>query len=130
MIPRAAKSRVLIASSRVPTAEPLIFSCLKIITAGFAEAIACIWPSGTPTQTRVKIKGSAVGTREEAIKTLDFAARGIIDPHVTVANMDDNNAALETTAMHLVEDTSKIFHVRDSDMRVNDPASRVVIDMS
>lgn len=38
---------------------------------------------------QLKIIGSAVGTREEAMKTLDFAARGIIDPHVTVAKMED-----------------------------------------
>ncbi|KAG0155596.1 hypothetical protein PDIDSM_2768 [Penicillium digitatum] len=60
---------------------------------------------------QLKIKGSAVGTREEAIKTLDFAARGIIDPHVTVANM---------------EDLTGVFHK----MHGGGLKGRVVIDMS
>lgn len=42
-----------------------------------------------------KIVGSAVGTRQEAIETLDFARRGIVKAHVKVEKMDALNSVFE-----------------------------------
>lgn len=40
---------------------------------------------------QMKIFGSAVGNRTEALQVLDFAARGLIKTHVVVEKLDDLN---------------------------------------
>lgn len=42
-----------------------------------------------------RIVGSAVGTRQDAIETLDFARRGIVKAHVKVEKMDALNSVFE-----------------------------------
>ena len=41
--------------------------------------------------TQLNVVGSAVGSRKEAIETLEMASRGIVKTHFTVKKMDDLN---------------------------------------
>lgn len=51
------------------------------------EAIASAFP-GALIAKQLTITGSAVGSRQEAIETLNFAARGIIKAHIRTEKMD------------------------------------------
>ncbi|KAH8695421.1 chaperonin 10-like protein [Talaromyces proteolyticus] len=44
---------------------------------------------------QISIEGSAVGNRRDAIETLDFAARGVVTPHIQVEKMDKLTAVFE-----------------------------------
>ncbi|KAL1957067.1 hypothetical protein VTO42DRAFT_6325 [Malbranchea cinnamomea] len=44
---------------------------------------------------QLRIVGSAVGTRREAIETMEFAARGIIKPHFRLEKMENLTAVFE-----------------------------------
>ena len=45
--------------------------------------------------SQLRIVGSAVGNRKEAIETLDMAARGVVKTHFTTAKMGELNGVFE-----------------------------------
>jgi len=71
----------------------------SVVCVGFPEGgdpvpIADAFP-GNLIGRELRILGSAVGNRKEAIETMDLAARGVIKTHVTVEPMSKLTDAFE-----------------------------------
>lgn len=80
-------------------------TCVELLR--FGGRVVCVGiPEGEPvpiksalpaimTAQALQIVGSAVGTRQEAIDTLDFAAKGVVKTHYRIEKMDQLTKVFE-----------------------------------
>jgi D-arabinose 1-dehydrogenase-like Zn-dependent alcohol dehydrogenase len=64
------------------------------IPEGEVQPIKSVYP-GIMIAKALQVVGSAVGTRKEAIETMEFAARGIVKTHYRTEKMDKLTAIFE-----------------------------------
>ena len=96
-----AHAAVICTASNAAYAQGLEFLRFRgtLVCVGIPEGdmvpIATALPQ-TMVAKALKIVGSAVGDRREAIETLDFAARGVVKTHYTVEKMDKLTSVFES----------------------------------
>lgn len=91
-------------ASTIPMLRFAGVTVLVGIPEGDLQPIASAAP-GPMIQLEKRIVGSAVGTRKQAIDTLDMAKRGIIKSHYKLAKMDELQSVFED--MHAGNTTSR-----------------------